>query len=144
MLGGGGHPYSVSGDRRPGPQRPLRGVRAAGDRSRARSGLLRVRENLRQLAANPAAADHAERINALVASPEPLIRLLAEELATGGNGIDAMLEAMTRRYYKVRTLRNVRTFHEGGRPYVTGDFERSGQDLHLVATAAEHGDRRPR
>jgi len=106
-------------------------------RDRVYSG---VRENLRQLAANPAAADHAERINALVASPEPLIRLLAEELATGGNGIDAMLEAMTRRYYKVRTLRNVRTFHEGGRPYVTGDFELSGQDLHLVATGADHGD----
>ncbi len=106
-------------------------------RDRVYSG---VRENLRQLAANPAAADHAERINALVASPEPLIRLLAEELATGGNGIDAMLEAMTRRYYKVRTLRNVRTFHEGGRPYVTGDFELSGQDLHLVATAAEQAD----
>src|SRR5664280_997791 len=106
-------------------------------RDRVYSG---VRENLRQLAANPAAADHAERINALVASPEPLIRLLAEELATGGNGIDAMLEAMTRRYYKVRTLRNVRTFREGVRPYVTGDFELSGQDLHLVATAAEQAD----
>ncbi|HEY5151479.1 MAG TPA: carboxyl transferase domain-containing protein, partial [Mycobacterium sp.] len=106
-------------------------------RERVYSG---VRENLRQLAANPDAADHAERIDALVASPEPLIRLLAEELATGGTGIDAMLEAMTRRYYKVRALRNVRTFREDGRPYVTGDFELSGQDLHLVATAADHAD----
>jgi len=47
---------------------------------------------------------------------------------------------MTRRYYKVRTMQNVRIFREDGRPYVTGDFELSGQNLHLVATAAEHAD----
>ncbi len=99
-----------------------------------------VRENLKRLAANPDGSDHAQRIDALVASPEPLIRLLAEQLSTGGTGIGPMLEAMTRRYYKVRALEAVRTFRQDGRPYVTGDYELSGQRLHLVATAAEHAD----
>ena len=48
-----------------------------------------VREQLQQLAAGPNPAEYAERIEALVDSPEPLIRLLAEQLTSSGPGLDA-------------------------------------------------------
>ena len=51
-----------------------------------------VREDLAQLAANPTAADRSERIDALVISAEPVVRLMAEQLTdpTGpGCGGDA-------------------------------------------------------
>ena len=40
-----------------------------------------------------------------------------------------MLEAMTRRYYRIRALENVEGVPRDGRPYVTGDFELGGDRL---------------
>ncbi|MGH3434326.1 MAG: biotin/lipoyl-containing protein, partial [Thermocrispum sp.] len=43
-----------------------------------------VRSHLRYLDANPGAADRAERVAAMVASPEPLVRLLGQRIARPG------------------------------------------------------------
>ena len=86
---------------------------------------------------SPARRNTPKRIQALVASPEPLIRLLAEQLTSSGPGQRAMLEAMTRRYYRVRELEDVKNFVADGRPYVTGDFELSGHRLYLISTIAD-------
>ena len=51
-----------------------------------------------------------------------------------------MLEAMTRRYYRIRTLEHVRAFKSDGRPYVTGSFELGGQRRELIATITDHDD----
>jgi len=99
-----------------------------------------VRQHLRELADDPDSPQYAARIDALVAGPEPLIRLLAQEVTSNGPGLAAMLEAMTRRYYRVRALQNVHTFREDGRPHVTGSFELAGQQLQLIATVAEFAD----
>lgn len=99
-----------------------------------------IRENLEYLAAHPTAPDYTERINGLVDMPEPLIAVLAEQLTSGGAAVQPMLEAMTRRYYKVRTLTNIRTARPGHRPSVAGDFELNGQQLHLVSTVATTSD----
>ena len=99
-----------------------------------------VREQLQQLAAGPGPVEYAERIQALVDSPEPLIRLLAEQLTSNGPGLGAMLEAMTRRYYRIRALEDVQAFTEDGRPYVTGNFELSGDRLELISTIADYDD----
>ena len=56
------------------------------------------------LAAHPDAPDRAERIDAMVSSPEPLIRLLAERIG-GRDGQAPLLEVLTRRYYKIRDAR---------------------------------------
>jgi acetyl/propionyl-CoA carboxylase alpha subunit/acetyl-CoA carboxylase carboxyltransferase component len=107
--------------------------------SAARSHVLAdVREHLEHLAAGPSPAEYTERIEALVASPEPLIRVLAEQVTSGGPGQHAMLEAMTRRYYRIRTLTHVRAFKTLDRPYVTGSFELAGQRLELIATIADY------
>ena len=49
---------------------------------------------------------------------------------------------LTRRYYRRRSLENLRAFLLDGRTCVTGDYELNGQRLHLVAMMAKQ--RRPR
>ena len=96
-----------------------------------------VREHLQHLDEHPDAADHVQRIEALGASPEPLIRLLAQRLGTKSSGFEPMLEVLTRRYYKVRTLEDVRSFLLEGRHFVTGEFQLGGKQLHLISTRGD-------
>src|SRR5207249_3607124 len=46
----------------------------------------------------------------------------------------AMLEVMTRRYYRIRTLRDVRVEDRGGRPLLTAAYEHDGQTNVVLAT----------
>ena len=82
-----------------------------------------------------------ERVQALVESPEPLIRLLGRRLgAPPPSGADPVLEVLTRRYYRRRSLENLRSFLLDGRTCVTGDYELNGERLHLVALMAQSGN----
>ena len=92
-----------------------------------------VREGLQYLADNPDAPDYATRIDALVATPELLIDLLAQRISNPG----ALLEVVTRQYYEIRTLENVKNFERAGGRFVTGSYELAGQQLHLVATVTD-------
>ena len=94
------------------------------------------REQLRYLAAHPDAPDHSERIEALVASPEPLIRLLSERIG-GREGHGPLLELLTRRYYKICELEDVRSLRRGGRQFVTARYSLEGRRLQLITTLAE-------
>ncbi len=93
-----------------------------------------VREHLRHLDGHPEAADRAQRIEAMAASPEPLIRLLAQRVALDGSGVEPMLEVLTRRYYKIRRLEEVHATRIDGQQFVTGAFDLSGKRLHLIST----------
>jgi acetyl/propionyl-CoA carboxylase alpha subunit/acetyl-CoA carboxylase carboxyltransferase component len=99
-----------------------------------------VREHLQYLDDHPDAADYAQRIETLAASPEPLLRLLAQRIGTHRSGAEPMIEVLTRRYYKIRTLKNVRSFQLDGRQFVTGEFELRGTQLHLISTMGDMSD----
>ncbi|MBJ7451245.1 MAG: ATP-grasp domain-containing protein [Blastococcus sp.] len=73
------------------------------------------------------------RVEALVESPEPLIRLLAERAERATAVPDPVLEVLTRRYYRSRDLQNVRSAVVGDRSFVTADYDLQGTRLHLVA-----------
>jgi acetyl/propionyl-CoA carboxylase alpha subunit/acetyl-CoA carboxylase carboxyltransferase component len=92
-----------------------------------------VREGLQHLADNPDAPDYASRIDALVDTPEPLIDLLAERISSPG----ALLEVVTRQYYEIRALEDVKTFEQAGGQFVTGSYELAGEQLHLVSTVTD-------
>jgi len=79
-----------------------------------------------------------DRVQALVESPEPLIQLLAQRLTAPTPEPDPVLEVLTRRYYRRRSLENLRSFLLDGRTCVTGDYELNGQRLHLVALMASN------
>ena len=98
--------------------------------------LAAARQQLRYLAAHPDAPDHAERIEALVASPEPLIRLLGERIG-GRDGHEPLLELLTRRYYKIRPLEELRSSRLDGRQFLTAGYSLEGRRVQLIATLAE-------
>src|ERR1700730_5620686 len=91
------------------------------------------REGLQYLADNPDAPDYAARIDALVATPALLIDLLAQRISNPG----PLLEVVTRQYYEIRTLENVKTFERAGGQFVTGSYELAGEQLHLVSTVTD-------
>src|SRR5450631_2255502 len=93
-----------------------------------------VREQLRYLDEHQDAADYAQRVEALTECPEPLIRLLANRIGVDSSGLEPMLEVLTRRYYKIRTLQDIHAFQQEGRQFVTGEYELAGKRLHLVAS----------
>jgi hypothetical protein len=92
-----------------------------------------VREGLQYLADNPDAPDYASRIEALVATPELLIDLLAERISSPG----ALLEVVTRRYYEIRALEDVKIFEKASGQFVTGSYELAREQLHLVSTVTD-------
>jgi acetyl/propionyl-CoA carboxylase alpha subunit/acetyl-CoA carboxylase carboxyltransferase component len=98
--------------------------------------LAAAREQLQYLAAHPDAPDHAERIEALVASPVPLIRLLAERIG-GRAGHGPLVELLARRYYKIVPLEEVRSLRVDGRQLVTARYPLGGRSVQLIATLAE-------
>ena len=93
-----------------------------------------VRQQLAYLDEHQGAADYAQRIQTMMACPEPLIRLLAQRIGVDNPGLEPMLEVLTRRYYKIRTLEDVSAFQRKGRQFVTGEYELGGSRLHLIAT----------
>jgi acetyl/propionyl-CoA carboxylase alpha subunit/acetyl-CoA carboxylase carboxyltransferase component len=96
-----------------------------------------VREHLRHLDDHPEAADYAERVEAMAASAEPLIRLLAARIGRSSSGSEPMLEVLTRRYYKVRGLEHVRSFQRAGRQFVTGGYDMRELQYRLISTVGD-------
>jgi len=96
-----------------------------------------VREHLRLLDADPDAVDRDERVAEIVEQSEPVVRLLGARLIAGSASSEPLLEVLTRRYYKVRTLQDVRSFTHEDRQVVTGHYELAGDRLHLLATTTD-------
>ncbi len=96
-----------------------------------------AREQLSYLDAEPDADDYADRIQSLVSSPQPLMGLLAERLASPVKGHEPMLEVLARRYYKIRQLEEVSSFRADGQQFVTADYMLAGERVRLIATLAD-------
>ena len=76
--------------------------------------------DLAALVADPEGADRADRIEALVAYPRPLVTLLSERLRDGAEPLRrALLEAMVRRYYRMRTLGEFEVLELAGGSFLT-------------------------
>lgn len=99
-----------------------------------------VRGSLAYLAEHPDAADYAARIDALVSTPEPLVDLLAQQITRPETVPGPLLEVITRRAYKIRTLEDVRSCVVGGHQFVTGNFDLRGTRLYLISAEAPHAD----
>jgi acetyl/propionyl-CoA carboxylase alpha subunit/acetyl-CoA carboxylase carboxyltransferase component len=108
-------------------------------RSRARA-YTRVRGHLRHLDQHPGAADRDGRIADIMASPEPIVRLMGERIGRPGADAGPLLEALSRRYYREHGLYEVRCESIAGRPFVTGGYELDGEPQRLLATVADFGD----
>ena len=105
------------------------------DQARAEA-LAIARSRLAALAAGPKAPEREALLAELVATPQPLLPLLAEGFADGSPS-DPMLEVLTRRYYKIRDLHDVRPLVVEGESLVTGEYEHRSRRVLVVAGRAE-------
>jgi len=95
-------------------------------------------EHLSHLAANPEADDRLERIHALVDCPQPLVSLFAGRFTTADEALrQLMLEVLTRRYYRLETLKNLRPIGVDGQHCISAEYEVDGKRIHLFTTHAE-------
>src|SRR5215207_7938488 len=81
----------------------------------------------------PRRSDRDERIGALVACPQPLAPLLSRLVGAAG----PLVEAMTRRYYRIRSLERVEQRLVEGFPFVLADYEHRGVRFHVAATLGD-------
>ncbi|MCY7366468.1 MAG: ATP-grasp domain-containing protein, partial [Frankiaceae bacterium] len=95
---------------------------------------------LAELGGSAGSSDATERIEALVSSPEPLIRLLTQRFGSPGPAPEPILEVLTRRYYRRRSLQDLQSSRLDDRPWVTGRYDLNGTELRLVALMAEYAD----
>ncbi|WP_116101889.1 carboxyl transferase domain-containing protein [Amycolatopsis thermalba] len=97
----------------------------------------KVRRHLGYLDANPEAPDREQRIAEMVASPEPLVRLLGQRIGRPGLDPGPLLEVLSRRYYREHGLEGVETGTAGGHAFVTAGYDLDGQRQRLIATVAD-------
>ncbi|HUA28836.1 MAG TPA: carboxyl transferase domain-containing protein [Streptosporangiaceae bacterium] len=96
-----------------------------------------VRRHLRYLDAHPDAPDRAERIDQMVAGSEPLVRLLGQRIGRPGAGLAPLLEVLTRRYYGIAALYDVRTGEADGFPVVIAEYAAEGGPAAALTTGAD-------
>ena len=94
-------------------------------------------EYLAYLATHPQADDRLEKIRAVVECPQPLVRFAARFAAADLTMRQLMLEVLTRRYYRIQTLLDLRTYEFNGQPCVSAEFEEDGKRVHLFTAQAE-------
>jgi acetyl/propionyl-CoA carboxylase alpha subunit/acetyl-CoA carboxylase carboxyltransferase component len=98
------------------------------------SVLAGVADELDYLADHPDAEDYAERIDALAAIPEQIVRFLAQRLEGGVPRREPMLHVLARRHYREHEMHDLREGDAGGRPFVVADYVLDGRPTHLVST----------
>jgi acetyl/propionyl-CoA carboxylase alpha subunit/acetyl-CoA carboxylase carboxyltransferase component len=97
----------------------------AGERAQVQQ---QVHAELDHLSPDP--KSRAAQIDAMVASGEPILGVFAERHHA------VMLEVMTRRYYRIRPLEQIKIIKHNGRPLLTAAYVHEGHDYLLVATVA--------
>jgi acetyl/propionyl-CoA carboxylase alpha subunit/acetyl-CoA carboxylase carboxyltransferase component len=96
--------------------------------------LASVRDQVELLADNPDAEDRAERIDALAAIPEQIVRFLLERLENGMPSTEPMLEVLIRRHYREYELVHLTSTSVDGRPFAIADYTLDQRPTHLVST----------
>jgi acetyl/propionyl-CoA carboxylase alpha subunit/acetyl-CoA carboxylase carboxyltransferase component len=104
----------------------------AAERARAQQ---QVRAELDRL--SPDRQARAAQIDAIVASGEEIGGVFAERHHA------VMLEVMTRRYYRIRPLKNVQVTERNGRPLLTAEYVHDGRDYQVIATVADGSENVP-
>ena len=96
-----------------------------------------VRKHLRHLDQHPDAPDRAERISAMVACAEPLVRLVGQRIGREGADPVPLLEVLTRRYYGNHALSDIRVSKLAGCTFVVADHRTAVGHGRVVATAVD-------
>ncbi len=100
-----------------------------------------VESHLSYLAAHPDTLNHDEVMNSLVTCPQPLQKLLTRRFPESGAEMRLfMLEALTRRYYRIRPLEGLESTTIDGRPFVKAAYDDEGKRVVVVTTFTLYAD----
>ena len=95
--------------------------------------------HLAYLDEHPDAPDRDARIEALVQCSQPLKGLLSSRFEKASSALGAiMLEVITRRYYRIRSLENVRVVTNEGKHFVMAEYDHDGTRVHTITTHAPY------
>lgn len=95
--------------------------------------------HLDYLRAHPQAASRRERIHDLVECPQPLVNLLSRRFAGAEPAFrQLMLEVLTARYYRIRTLTEFRCSELNGQSSVSAEYDQEGKRIHVFTTHSEY------
>jgi acetyl/propionyl-CoA carboxylase alpha subunit/acetyl-CoA carboxylase carboxyltransferase component len=101
----------------------------------------RIDAALARLATATDAGEIAALVSELVECPQPLVRVLLERFDAAAPALRAsMLEALTRRYYRIRELERLVTGHAGDQAYARAEYPHEGRRVHVFTTHAILGD----
>ncbi|MGZ4247758.1 MAG: ATP-binding protein [Solirubrobacteraceae bacterium] len=100
-----------------------------------------VDEHLNALAQDPSGSDREVHARALVECAQPLATLVFRRVGDAGPDLRReLLEAMTKRYYRVRELERIEHRELAGMPFVLTSFEHAGVRHRAASVFAEPGD----
>jgi acetyl/propionyl-CoA carboxylase alpha subunit/acetyl-CoA carboxylase carboxyltransferase component len=90
---------------------------------------------------DPMSADRDELMSAIVECPRPLSTMLTTSMREATPSARwVLVEAMARRYYRVRSLEGFRRVHADGHTFVVGRYRFQGTERHIGATYVELGE----
>src|SRR2546422_925348 len=100
-----------------------------------------MQAHLAYLSEHPLAPDRDERIRHLVDCPQPLQNLLTSRFPESDDQMrQIMLEVLTRRYYRIRWLKNVECTTVDGQTIVKAAYDYNGASIVAVTTFARYED----
>ena len=80
-------------------------------------------------------------MRALVECPQPLAFLLIRRFEQASHELrQLMLEVLTTRYYRIRTLTCIRHQHHANHSYLAAQYEYEGKLIHIFTTQLEHSE----
>ena len=75
----------------------------------------------------------------MVECPQPLVSLFADRFAVADSALrQLILEVLTWRYYRIRTLEHCRSLVVDDRAYVSAEYDHEGKRIHLFTTHADY------
>ena len=97
--------------------------------------------HLAALEADPDSAERDEHIGALVACSQPLKTLLSERFSASSSAVRrALLEVMTRRYYRIRDLEDMTTGELDGVSFAAAEYDHDDTRIHVFSTHVDFDD----
>jgi acetyl/propionyl-CoA carboxylase alpha subunit/acetyl-CoA carboxylase carboxyltransferase component len=98
-------------------------------------------KDLNFLAGETSPAERAERMESLVECPQSLMTVLSCRFRSGDERTrEIAVECLTRRYYRIRELENVRILRSHGHPFMAAEYDRDDARLSLVTTQMSYDD----
>ena len=96
-------------------------------------------DHLACLAADPNAPDRQLRVRELVECPQPLVSMFSARFSNADTPLRRlMLEVLTARYYRIRTVTNCRSLSFDEQCYASAEYDYQGKRIHVFATHAEY------